>query len=132
MQTHNSNLRPSVREDFTDSHLIGTDRLDITVSMPNHPAPTNAPQAIGGFLARIDWQRGFKIITNALALGFVALYAYEFSSIAANGNYLYTLYRLFPVVGALAITLSLWRLPDNSLMRLFYLLGLYLLAWLGG
>lgn len=84
------------------------------------------------YLNTIQRLKLYKHITNALALGFVALYAYAFSSIAATGNYLYTIYRLFPVVAALAITLSLWRLPDNSLMRLFYLVGLYVLAWLGG
>ena len=74
----------------------------------------------------------FKHATNGLALGFVGLYVYEFSSIAANSNYIYTIYRLFPVVAALAITLSMWRLPENSLIRLFYLVGLYVIAWLGG
>jgi hypothetical protein len=84
------------------------------------------------YLNTIRQLKLFKHVTNALALGFVALYAYEFSTIAANDNYIYTIYRLFPVVAALAITLSLWRLPDNSLIRLFYLVGLYVIAWLGG
>jgi hypothetical protein len=130
MHTHDSNLRPSVREHFTDNHA--TTLRDTTVSTPNRPAPANAWEAVTAFLARIDWRNAYPHTTNALALGFVGFYAYDFSTIAANGNHIYTIYRLFPVVAALAITLSMWRLPDNSLTRLFYLVGLYVIAWLGG
>jgi hypothetical protein len=84
------------------------------------------------FMDTVQRLKLFTHITNALALGFVAFYAYDFLTIATNGNHIYTIYRLFPVVAALAITLSLWRLPENSLMRIFYLAGLYVISWLGG
>ena len=73
----------------------------------------------------------FKHATNGLALGFVGLYVVAFASIASNGNHIYTIYRFFPVVASLAIALSMWRLPDNSLLRLFYLAGLFAISWLG-
>ena len=73
----------------------------------------------------------FKHATNALALGFVGLYVVAFASISSNGNHIYTIYRFFPVVASLAIALSMWRLPDNSLLRLFYLAGLFAISWLG-
>lgn len=73
----------------------------------------------------------FKHATNGLALGFVGLYVVAFASISSNGNHIYTIYRFFPVVASLAIALSMWRLPDNSLLRLFYLAGLFAISWLG-
>lgn len=73
----------------------------------------------------------FKHATNGLALGFVGLYVVAFASISSNGNHIYTIYRFFPVIASLAIALSMWRLPDNSLLRLFYLAGLFAISWLG-
>ena len=87
----------------------------------------NMPQ-MGNTIQRLKL---FKHITNGLALGFVGLYVVAFASIASNGNHIYTIYRFFPVVASLAITLSMWRLPDNSLLRLFYLAGLFAISWLG-
>lgn len=79
----------------------------------------------------MNYSKVFPYTTNCLALVFVAFYALTFANIAADGNHIYTLYRLFPVVASVAITLSMWRLPDNSLLRLFYLVGLFVISWLG-
>ena len=87
----------------------------------------NTPQ-MGNTIQRLKL---FKHATNGLALGFVGLYVVDFSSIASNGNHIYTIYRFFPVVASLAIALSMWRLPDNSLLRLFYLADLFAISWLG-
>ena len=87
----------------------------------------NMPQ-MGNTIQRLKL---FKHATNGLALGFVGLYVVAFASIASNGNHIYTIYRFFPVVASLAIALSMWRLPDNSLLRLFYLAGLFAISWLG-
>jgi hypothetical protein len=65
-----------------------------------------------------------------VGLAFVGFYIATFASIAADGNYIYTVYRLFPVVAAIAITTAMWVLPGNSLMRLFYLAGLFVVSWL--
>ena len=89
MQTHDSNLRPSVREHFTDNH--GTAPMDTTVSMPNHPAPTNALQALGGFLARIDWAIVFRLSLIAVNVGAV-IYALSKITLAYSiGGALYAL-----------------------------------------
>lgn len=128
MQTHDSNLRPSVRDEITGN--LGTAPVDTAVSMPNRPAPANAWEAITGFLARIEWRNAYPHITNALALGFVGFYAYDFSTIAANGNHIYTIYRLFPLLAATAICIALWTLPKESLLRVFYLVGSFTVSWL--
>jgi hypothetical protein len=73
----------------------------------------------------------FKHITNVVALGFVGFYLLTFASVAPGGNHIYTLFRLFPVIASMGITLSMWFLPDNSLLRLFYLVGLFVISWLG-
>ncbi|MDQ5770823.1 hypothetical protein [Thiothrix subterranea] len=73
----------------------------------------------------------FKHATNALALGFVGFYLLTFTSIAGDGNHIYTVYRLFPVIASVGITLAIWRLPTNSLLRLFYLAGLFVVSWIG-
>lgn len=109
MQTHDSNLRPSVREHFTDN------------------TPTSRFSAL---LARIDWRMVYPYATNALALGFVGFYAYDFSTIAANGNHIYTIYRLFPLLAATAICIAMWTLPKDSLLRVFYLAGSFTVSWL--
>lgn len=89
MQTHNSNLRPSVREHFTDNH--GTAPMDTKISEPNHPAPANALQAIGGFLARLDWAMVFRLALIAVNVGAV-IYALSKITLAYSiGGALYAL-----------------------------------------
>jgi len=89
MQQHDSNLRPSVREHFTDNP--GTAPVDTTVSIPNHPAPANALQAIGGFLARIDWAIVFRLALIAVNVVAV-IYALSKITLAyAIGGALYAL-----------------------------------------
>ena len=128
MQTHSSNLRPSVREEITDN--LGTAPVDTAVSTPNRPAPTNAWEALTALMARIDWRKAYPYTTNALALGFVGFYALDFTTIAANGNHIYTIYRLFPLLAATAICIALWTLPKESLLRVFYLVGSFTVSWL--
>jgi len=89
MQQHDSNLRPSVRGHFTDNH--GTAPMDATVSTPNHPAPANARQALGGLLARLDWVMVFRFSLIAVNVGAV-IYALSKITLAYSiGGALYAL-----------------------------------------
>lgn len=115
MQAKHTNSRLSVRKQMTDNHP--TPRLQ----------PENGLQALIALMARANL---YKLGTNALALAFVAFYAVDFVNVAANGNHLYTIYRLFPVLAATAIAVAMGTLPENSLTRLFYLAGMFTVSWL--
>jgi len=98
------------------------------------PYAENATQGTTGVLAYLktrDYSKAFPYATNGIALAFVGFYLLTFASIAGDGNHIYTVYRLFPIIASVAITAALWRLPDNSLMRVFYLMGLFTVSWLG-
>ncbi|WP_028487835.1 hypothetical protein [Thiothrix lacustris] len=93
--------------------------------------PYSALSNVAQFLKSRDYSKAFPYATNGLAVAFVGFYAMTFASIADDGNHIYTVYRIFPVIASLGITISMWSLPDNSLIRLFYLVGLFVVSWLG-
>lgn len=146
MQHDSNNLRPSVRDEMTDTHHnplltpaeqahVDTVRAQWSGQQDNsHPTPPLQPEtrlaAFKTLLAHVDWMRLYQYGTNAMALGFVGFYMVDFSNVATNGNHIYTVYRVFPVLAALGICLAMWSLPKASLQRVFYLVGAVTVSWL--
>lgn len=73
MHTHDSNLRPSVREHFTDNHA--TIPRDTAVSTPNHPAPVDWAVNQRAILTTV--QRPILTSLLRLSAGFLALFEAE-------------------------------------------------------
>ena len=137
MQRNHSETRLSVRNDLTDNqhnpllsraeqaHIDAVRARWAGYQESGHPAPRL--KALIALMARANL---YKLGTNALALAFVAFYAVDFVNVAANGNHIYTIYRLFPVLASTAIAVAIETLPENSLVRLFYLAGMFTVSWL--
>lgn len=143
MQHDSNNLRPSVRDEMTDNPLLTqAEQAHVDASRArwasheghNHPTPLLQPEtrlaAFKTLLAHVDWMRLYQYATNAMALGFVGFYMVDFSNVATNGNHIYTVYRVFPVLAALGICIAMWSLPKASLLRVFYLVGAVTVSWL--
>lgn len=145
MQTHDSNVRPFVRDESDNqrnpllsaheqAHIDAvraqwSDQQVYNQPTPHHQ-PENALQALGALLASADWMKVYQYATNTGALGFLGFYAFDFANIAADGNHIYTVYRLFPVLTSTGIVFSMWTLPKESLLRVFYLVGDFTVSWL--
>ncbi|QTR51901.1 hypothetical protein [Thiothrix unzii] len=92
MHTHDSNLRPSVREHFTDNHA--TPPRNTAVSTPNHPAP-------------VDWALFFHVVVRLLAVTALLYIAYciftyfqlfGVSAIALSGQFALALFFTYAVL----------------------------------
>lgn len=106
MQQHDSNLRSSVREHFTDNHF--TAPKDTSVSTPNRPAPTHGFQVLGRFFARVDWGLVFRTTCKLFGLVGIAILTYilkVYAEIAPD------LVSLLPSIGQyLTAVFFLWML----------------------
>lgn len=143
MQTKHTQSASSVRDQMTDNPLLThAEQAHVDALRARwagheghtHPTPRlqpeNALQAFKTLLAHVDWMRLYQYATNAMALGFVGFYMVDFSNVATNGNHIYTVYRVFPVLAALGICIAMWSLPKASLLRVFYLVGAVTVSWL--
>ena len=120
MQTHNSNLRPCVREHFTDKH--GTAPVDITVSTPNHPAPTN-------LFARIDWRMVYDLGTLAIIALCGVAHAVSAYQALNNPSLFASVMPVFGFTACVAYGLICYASKKGSLLKLVFVAGALTSFW---
>ena len=91
----------------------------------NHPTPF---RHVADFAARAEL---FKHVTNLSAFGFTFFYIYAMKSGFNSENVFASIPAVIHVFAAIGISLSMFQLQSNSLMRVVHVLGLLLLANLG-
>lgn len=76
------------------------------------------------------WLSAYKYGTNAAVYGTFVWYGYQYAITDFNGNHIYSVVALFPVLASAATAILIAVTPARSPFRVLYVVGVLTFGWL--